>query len=728
MNILQYIRGRTPQIRQFLFWVLFPAAAFIWEEMVFSLSVGAPSGSRLYLIGWSAAAGFLLAFVTLVFPKRLKIFAMGLLLGLASIPWIVEFFVYRAFKILYDVNTITGGAGGAVGQFGDQIIELLTCRDGIIHLALFLFPVIVWCLAARLRKIPQPDFSVPAVFLLLNVSLLLYLSTEAAVKQDEPALRVYGEEYSYEQAVNRFGLLTGIRLDLEHSLSPEKNAEFSFASVNEPCLLEETEITDFATPDNLAAAEGDVSKAGPAGVEEPEKEPEQKTGKPKEYGKNVLPIDFEALSAGASDQERQLDAYVMSLAPSSKNEMTGLFRGKNLILLSAEAFSGFIIDEKLTPALWRLSEKGIRFTDYYQPASAGTTGGEYEILFGMLPMSGGKSLKKTASWHNRMTIASMLDKEGYFGKAYHNNDYRYYDRHKTHVNLGYSEGFMGMGNGMEQYVQKAWPESDLEMLQGTVPEYIDQSPFNIYYMTVSGHSNYSVAGNDMTEKNWDRVKDLECSDDVKAYIAANLELEDALAWLLEALEEKGIADDTVICMSADHFPYGLDHDASLGKMPFLSELYGEDVRDYLTRDKNRLILWCGSLEKEEPITVDTPVSSIDILPTLLNLFGCEWDSRLLPGRDVFSDAEPLVFDIGYDWKTDKGKYLSSTGRVYPLEGEEITKEEEDRIRQVIKNKINYCKGLLATDYFYHLFPDEPETEEPEETEVPEETGEPDNNG
>ena len=98
---------------------------------------------------------------------------------------------------------------------------------------------------------------------------------------------------------------------------------------------------------------------------------------------------------------------------------------------------------------------------------------------------------------------------------------------------------MGYGNGMEAYVEYVWPESDLEMIQGTLPLYQDQQPFCVYYMTVSGHSPYSSSGsaNVLAAKHWDRVKDLPYSDTVKAYIAGNLELEDALTYLVDELEK-----------------------------------------------------------------------------------------------------------------------------------------------------------------------------------------------
>ena len=322
----------------------------------------------------------------------------------------------------------------------------------------------------------------------------------------------------------------------------------------------------------------------------------------------------------------------------------------------------------------------------------------------MLPTAGGKSFKNTEKHLNYMTMGSQLDRLGYYGQAFHNNTYTYYSRNVTHNNLGYSEGFMGYGNGMEKYVKWEWPQSDLDMIAGTLPLYIDKQPFNAYYMTVSGHSGYSRSGNAMTKKNWEVVQNLPYSDDVKGYLAANMELEKALEHLVKTLEEKGIADDTVICLATDHFPYGLDDDAKLGNMPNLTELYGYEVNNYFERDHSRLIIWCGSLEDKEPIVVDAPTSSFDILPTLSNLFGTEFDSRLFPGRDVFSDAEALVFNSNYDWKTEYGTYIARNGKFVPKdESVELPEDYVNKMKAKVRNKIRYCKLALDTDYYRHLF-------------------------
>ncbi|MBR2996263.1 MAG: hypothetical protein IKF45_06095, partial [Lachnospiraceae bacterium] len=120
------------------------------------------------------------------------------------------------------------------------------------------------------------------------------------------------------------------------------------------------------------------------------------------------------------------------------------------------------------------------------------------------------------------------------------------------------------------------------------------------------------------------------------------------------------------------------------------------------------------LEKESPVTVDTPVSSIDILPTLSNLFGTEWDSRLLPGRDVFSEAPPLVFTMSYDWKSDLGTYYAASGKFIPVSEDTVVPEGYvDKMKVIIRNKRAYMDGVVRNDYFAHLFGEVQKEEEQE---------------
>ena len=649
----------------------------LYLEIVFSLSTvgGIFKGGFWYTMLFSIVYGTIGYLLSSIFKnKKINFWVSNIWMIATVVLYIVQFLIYKQFKQFYDINTMSGGAGDMFTSYFMELLVLVFLRGGIFIMALMAAPVVLNILYGR-KFINFSRTPLRIKGLAAALAVLCHLLCALLIAVHPINGPVYNDQYNFQSAVSTFGLVTGMRLDAQKTVfGGDLNFDNPEFPVDQFPQVDSTDPTDETT------------------------EP------PVVYGDNVLNIDFDALNKKANSKQKKLNEYVRNLTPSKQNEFTGLFKGKNMIFITAEAFSAELIDPELMPTLYRLATKGFQFTDYYQPASAGTTGGEYQNIFGMLPMDGGKSFKNTADHYNYYTLGTQLDLLGYYGKAFHNNSYTYYSRNKTHVNIGYSDGFMGYGNGMEEYVKKAWPQSDYQMISGTVPTFIDKQPFNVYYMSVSGHNNYSPSSNSQTKKHWDRVQHLPYSDTIKGYYAANLDLEDALTWLVAELEAKGIADDTVIVIASDHFPYGLDSDAPLGKMPYLSELYGYEVLDYFQRDHNRLIMWCGILEDMEPIVIDSPTFSLDILPTLFNLFGVEYDSRLLPGRDVFSDTPALVYRTNYDWKTDLGTYYASKGKFVPVSEDIVIPEDYVKtIKAIVKNRVNYCDGVLETDYFRHVF-------------------------
>ena len=706
-------RKKKLWLAAFLFLSLF------YMEIVFKLSVETlhTGSSFVFLALFSLCAGLVISGIISLLPKKAVQIIIPFYLGFLFLIFVVEFLVYRQFKVAYDLNTILNAATDALGGFGADIRRLIFCFDGISHIALFLLPLILW-FVLREKIIGQLDKNgiwrehtrQTVYFLLAHLAggaacygAALFLILCCGLHKD-----IYTNQYNFESAVMQFGLAEGLCLDIRNLASSKTSVP----------VFESTEaefVQDIAgiSPEDILVSSSEESVSGGKSVktfaQNTKTAQENKSVTPVVYGQSVASFDFAALAA-AGGNCADIDAYVSTLTPSSQNVYTGSFEGKNLILICAEAFSGFLIDEELTPTLYRLSTKGINFNDYYQQSIAGTTGGEYQLLFGLIPTSGGSSIKEITQNETHTNIGALLNDEGYFGMAFHNSTYTFYDRHETHTKLGYSGGYMGVGNGLEELISPKWPASDLELIQETLPMYIDKQPFDVYYMTVSGHSTYAFGNNAMSRENKDAVdawcakKNLSYTEPVRAYIAANLELEKALDYLVKTLEEKGIADDTVICIAPDHFPYGLDSDASLGNMPYLSELYGYPVNTYEERDRSRAIIWCGELEDNEPIIVDTPVSSVDILPTLCNLFGVEWDSRLYVGRDVFSDALPLVFFGNYDWKTDLGHYSSSKNIFTPTD--ENTVIPEDYVKQIcsmVRNRMTFSKSVLNQDYYTHVY-------------------------
>lgn len=653
---------------------LFVAVIAVADELIlhFWTATDFVFGRFLAVLIFALAFGSLLSFVTALFPPKGQKRCAVTITSVLAVLYLLEYFLTDAYQTFMSFGTIFAGAGGVAKDYFTLVMTMLL--KNLWRIALIFLPVVLFGLYGRCRKVQwnlRSCLGAGALTLyLLGFCMVQWVGIDAAN---------FSSAYNFDSAVRSFGLNVGLALDAVKSNSTEDNPGFVHS------------------PDQQGQESRPQQGGDPTSESTAETRPEIPTGP------NVLPLDFTALANQESNSAvASIHSYVAGLIPSQKNAYTGLFKGKNLILITAEAFSAEAIDKDLTPTLYRLANEGIKFTDYYQPAwGASTIGGEYSNIVGLMPTTGAECMKEAAQQDLFMTMGSRLRDLGYYSIAYHNHDYTYYGRDQTHTHIGYDQ-FIGRGNGMENYLTKAWPESDLEMMQYTVPQYIDHQPFSIYYMTVSGHALYSRKGNSMSAKNYDKVKDLSCSETVKCYLASQLELEYAMESLVSQLEAAGIADDTVIVMTADHYPYGLEKSSTWGNsQDYLSELFGKESNTCFVRDHSALIIWSGCLEGKN-IQVDTPVFSLDILPTLSNLFGVDYDSRLLPGRDVFSEKQPLVFWPNKSWKTDKGTYNASKGTFTPAEGVEVDDDYVGYITSLVKNKITYCSSVAKTDYFNYL--------------------------
>lgn len=697
---------------------LFPAVIFYFE-CVLHLSIGAKiSGldlltTLLFSCGYGLLLQLIRSFVPRTLPYRVT---TGAMLFVSAIPYIAAYFIFLQFQVLLDLNTIFFAGADATGNYGGEITRMVTSPGGLLRLAMFLLPAILYaagCLVADRRlvlfeasydKRHRTGFAVRAAACLLLPTFLIWST---------PSMREsYADRYQYAEVVKQYGLITGLRRDIVRGITGEnRESTFEIVEQTEPVQEAVTPATE-AEPEAEAVYEtdpvveakavtetGEDTEAGAATGEEPVE---------KVYDYNMLDIDFDMLAEKTGGAMSNIDKYVASLRPSRQNRYTGLFEGKNLVFICAESFSGHMIDKELTPTLYQMQQEGIYFKDFYQPFSASTAGGECQLLFGIQPMAGAQSMELSVSHHNYMTLGSFFTREGYYGRTFHNGDNTYYNRDRTHNALGYSEKYMAFGSGLEKLIKwDTWDRKDKELIEVTLPLYVEEEHFNVYYMTYSGHLPYYRANNPSVDRHFKRTEDLEYNDMLKGYIAANLELEDAVTYLKGELEAKGRLDDTVIVVVPDHFPYGLDG-AQAVQRDNLETLYGHPVKNDLQRDESCFIIWTPMLAESDPIVVEEPTTSIDVLPTLLNLFGLPFDSRLFPGIDALSDAPHIAFNITYDWKTADGTYVNATGVFTPAEGVDPATLPDDYVQQMrttVNNKIEYSRSLTYNDYYYHLFGD-----------------------
>lgn len=525
-----------------------------------------------------------------------------------------QYIYYAFYDSIFSIYSIKAGTGQVFGEFFSAISKMII--DNIWGLLVIILP----CILFIIFKSKIFDFTRKKVMFITEIILLIvfFVITKLTVHFNTNGMyslnRIYKESHAPMITINKVGLLSMEVLDLKRYL-------FGF---------EEKLVVD-----NIHE-------------EKPDIKPEKKY--------NILDIDFDQLESNEVNETiKTLHQYFKGVTPTEQNEYTGIFKGKNLIYITAEGLDTIAINKDITPTLYKMVNSGFIFKNYYQPLfTVSTSDGEYMYLNSLIPKEGVWSFYRSSNIKMPFSLGTEFNKLGYDAvNAYHDHTYTYYNRDESHPNLGFNI-YKGCGNGLETLMNcKRWPESDVEMIDATINDYIDKDKFMVYYMTVSGHLNYTFSGNSMSYKNKDVVKDLPYSDNVKAYIAANVELDRALEKLLGYLTEKGKLDDTVIVISPDHYPYGL-------KTYELNEVSKTDRSDKFEMFHTSLILYNNAMKENK--VVEKYVSSIDVLPTVYNLFGVNYDSRLLMGTDALSESEGLVMLSDRSWINENGSYNSMTGK------------------------------------------------------------------
>lgn len=674
--------------------VLFIIGTIIYLEVILHLLIYRSLDSKIiYPVLFAIPLGLILSFIAGLFRPIVNKIILWSFTALVCIVFSVQLVYYYVFKVYFSFQTL-GMAGDAVAEFGSDVLKAIKANLGgliLMFLPLILLAIVFHSLINYTRRGLKEQTLILggcALFqIVAMVSLLLF------GKGDYSPYDLYFNSKVQDLCGKQLGVITMTRMDLGRLLDNDEELILTdLVTVSSETIIIPTDIpTPLPSPIPSPAKQEEQEETTNASIT-PTPTP---TPIPIDTSPNIMDIDFLALADAEKDKTiKKLHNYFATVTPTNKNEYTGMFKGYNLIMITAEGFSPYAIHEEKTPTLYKLVREGFVFNNFYTALwQTSTSDGEYVAMTGMIPI-GTRSMYNGRDNLWPFSMGHQFNELGVASKAYHNHTYTYYQRDKTHPNLGYI--YKGKGNGLELENPDVWPGSDLEMINSTVDEYINEEQFHVYYMTVSGHMNYTFVGNSMSYKNKELVADLPYSSDVKAYIACQIELDRALEQLIKRLEEAGVADKTVIALSADHYPYGWEKEK-------LDEIAGHEVDPNFEIFRNHFILWNAGMK--EPIVVDEPCSSMDIIPTLSNLFGLEYDSRLLMGQDIFSDAPPLVFLSNRSFITDKVMYNSTTGEVIKLTDEELPDDYVKNINKIIKNKFTVSETILKKDYYRYVFPE-----------------------
>ena len=334
------------------------------------------------------------------------------------------------------------------------------------------------------------------------------------------------------------------------------------------------------------------------------------------------------------------------------NDMSGVLAGKNLILIQLEAIDTWMVD--YMPNLQAVKEQSVVFSNHYTPAyiTAGTFNTEFIVNTGLLPATTGTSTSVYTRNAFPNSLPHLFREEGYTAESFHGSEGNVYNREQIHLNLGYEDYHSGSEMGMADYTM----DSDL---MAAFDDMTDDAPFFSFIITYSGHGPYSEE-NPIYLAHADEARaEATRTDGNYVYAVAHAKETDAfIGELMAALEEQGLLEDTVLVFYADHYNYYmLDDDLNM-------DIKGVDSLDLLQHTD--FFIYSQDLEPE---TVEKYTSSIDVLPTLANLFGLSAEYELLTGDDAFSTDGGYVFFNDNTWvgtEEDVGTQIMERRRINQL--------------------------------------------------------------
>ena len=640
-------------IKELIYWLAF----IIYEELVLSgLIFGTFPKTALMIILLSSPFAIFLSLLTSIFKRKVNVvISYVLTIGLCFVggAQLVYYKIYEAILSFYSIVN-----GGQVTEFMTTILDEMA--QNWFGLVLIFLPVIALIILHKTKVLRFEKDTKQNILIKLFSIVVVYgigilcintINTEGINSNKN----LYYNVHVPKVTANRMGIFTAMKLDLERLiLGFEENISIEVNSLPEDAIKEETKY-------------------------------------------NITEIDFESLIANETDESiKQMHEYFANQIPSEQNEYTGMFKGKNLVVFVAEGLSNVAIREDVTPNLYKLYNEGFQFENFYTPLfPVSTADGEYITDTSLIPKEGVWSIYRVQNHYMPYSYANVFKNLGYSTNAYHDHTATYYHRDKYIKTMGY-DSYLAVGTGLEDRMNTSlWPNSDYETIEVTTQDYINNDKFLAYYMTVSGHLNYTTNGNCMAARNWEQVKDLPYSHKARAYLATQIELDKAVGKLIQDLEAAGKLEDTVIAISPDHYPYGLT-------LSELNELSNYERDNTFEKHHTPLLIWSGSMK--EPVKVEKVCSSLDVLPTVLNLFGVEYDSRLLIGNDILSNnKEQIVIFSDRSFITDKGRYSAVQDTFVPNEGVEIPEGYVEQISKIIYQKFKMSTMILDNDYYRKVF-------------------------
>lgn len=377
------------------------------------------------------------------------------------------------------------------------------------------------------------------------------------------------------------------------------------------------------------------------------------------------------------------------------NDKTGIFEGKNIVLILAESFNTWGIHEQITPNLYKMKNSGYYFENYYAPTfPSNTIDAEFAINTNLIPsMDFGNTAYMFSDNSYPQSLANLFRNEGYRTLSFHNSTGDFYNRHQYHEALGYEHFYDAEQMNIEipSNFGYNWA-SDEELFEKGTDILLKETQgenFLAYMITVSTHTPYDENRTSLKD-NLEMVKGIVDADSqVQYYLAASKQLDDGIGIMMDKLEAAGELENTVFVLFGDHYSYGMHHE-------IIWSYFTDYIYDFHRIHKVPFMIWTPDMEDSE--MVSNPCSQFEVYPTVANLFGLKYDPTYTVGNDVFNDEENLIiYGSATAWQDSNVIYENNY--IFEVMNEEADLSYIPQKNAEIIEKINLYQKVLEQNYF-----------------------------
>ena len=396
-----------------------------------------------------------------------------------------------------------------------------------------------------------------------------------------------------------------------------------------------------------------------------------------------IQVQLDRAFSDTSELSAEIDAYFEEKPDHLGNEYTGILEGKNVIAVMLESIDDWLITPEVMPTLHGMMEGGINFTNLYTPdyASGYTFNTEFAFNLGVYPYSNGNVSYALTRSSFPYSIAGMFASRGYNANSFHEGEPDFYNRGPMHTAFGFQiyhcyrdYPLMGVSVHDDTFL----PKNDVlwEAMTGS-------EPFYSFVITYTAHLPY--AQDDFTV--WARNQFPEYNgygEELSGLYAKARVTDEMFRLMLERLEVEGNLENTVFVCYTDHYTYGLQDKELLQQK-------SEEAGSAILEKTPAFIWWSGC----EGVQIDKVCQTVDLAPTVMNLFGMEVPKELM-GSDILDESYEGYAIFPYTTWVKEGTYVQY-GEVQW--NESMTEEEIQQMNAFVQRYYYINDAILDADYY-----------------------------